>query len=191
MMISLQIHISVWHPISNSILIYLLAFDSILFYLLYRIGGGSLMVLETFSSHILLVLTFPLLILSLSTIPLFDNNNNTKKNNNNNKNNNSHDNNNNNIRNPLIIAYQSLLFHPFLVFLFFWTFKSTLTTVFVFTQRRALMVWRVFAPKYVYEGIIMVVVDILLLLSLLVVRWSYWYTLKQREHLMEYQKKKG
>jgi hypothetical protein len=35
--------------------------------------------------------------------------------------------------------------------------------VFVFLQRRHLMVWRVFAPKYVFEAIFLLVVDLLLI----------------------------
>ena len=52
-----------------------------------------------------------------------------------------------------------------LSYLFPFVFSSSLTSLFVFLERRHLMVWRVFAPKLVFEFATLIVVDVMLILS--------------------------
>lgn len=105
------------------------------------LGGGILMTLETFASHILFVLALPVYL-------SYYHQNTTQKN-----------------RVPSTFSWRDAMPTLSALMLFF-SFKATLTTLFVFTQRRHLMVWRVFAPKYIFEAIFLLVIDVLVLLAL-------------------------
>src|SRR5262245_37409634 len=58
---------------------------------------------------------------------------------------------------------------PYLMTMLFFIANITLIATFVLVERRHLMVWRVFAPKYCFEGIFTTVVNVLLVLSLVFV----------------------
>lgn len=66
----------------------------------------------------------------------------------------------------------SPIFRGVLMFLLFFALKSVLTSTFVFLQRRHLMVWRVFAPKYIFDNVTLLVIDILVVLLFFIMRRS-------------------
>jgi phosphatidylinositol glycan class O len=55
------------------------------------------------------------------------------------------------------------------MFMLAFVVKLFLTTLFVFLVRRHLMVWKVFAPKYVFDASATAIVDLLLVLLYLLV----------------------
>jgi hypothetical protein len=57
----------------------------------------------------------------------------------------------------------SQLAFPVIGCLLFFTLSTTVTAAFVTFARRHLMVWRVFAPKYICDGLIMLAADVALL----------------------------
>lgn len=89
------------------------------------IGGGILVFLDTFCSPILFIFFLPILIVWFSPIKISNNINEKES--------------------------CQVFFQPFLFYLLFFSLNTICTTIFVYTQRRALMVWRVFAPKYIFE----------------------------------------
>jgi len=54
--------------------------------------------------------------------------------------------------------------NPFLCYMFFFGITTTCTIFFVYMERRHLMVFRVFAPKYVFDTVFLLVVDFVLVL---------------------------
>jgi phosphatidylinositol glycan class O len=105
--------------------------------------GGTLVILETFASHIIVTLSLPILVSWIYYSPKEQNNFTFK-----------------------ILAKKYLA--PLLVFNLVFALNATLTTIFVYRERRALMVWRVFAPKLCFEGLFLIVVDVLQLLTLFI-----------------------
>lgn len=103
------------------------------------IGGGILMMIETFVAQILFSFSLPILVYWFtyySTKPT-----------------------------PNLDSISLSLFSLSVLYLLFFALNSTFTTFFVYAQRRHLMVWRIFAPKYVFEGLILLVVDFVVILT--------------------------
>jgi len=55
----------------------------------------------------------------------------------------------------------------------FYAVQCMLTSVFVYRERRHLMVWRVFAPKFVFDGAAMLVVDVAVLVAMLAFKRAF------------------
>ena len=108
------------------------------------IGGGILMVLETFATSILLTMALPLLIarLTLKSSKL------------------------------QLTVYEPFI-KPMLTFLLIFALNATLTTGFVYTARRHLMVWRVFAPKFIFDCVFLLSIDAFVILSFCFVAWIF------------------
>ncbi|KAL6058819.1 mannose-ethanolamine phosphotransferase gpi13 [Balamuthia mandrillaris] len=72
---------------------------------------------------------------------------------------------------PLLNDFSWALF----AYMLFFAFNFGLTAAFVFKERRHLMVWRVFAPKFAFDGLTLLAVDVLLCLvsALLPSSWSF------------------
>jgi phosphatidylinositol glycan class O len=99
------------------------------------IVGGILMVLETWSSGVLLTAALPILVSYV---------------------------------NPPQQLGTVTIYYGF--YLFFFQTNSFLTTLFVFFARRHLMVWRVFAPKFLFESGQLLLLDVLIMCSVGFVR---------------------
>ena len=52
------------------------------------------------------------------------------------------------------------LYQMLLGFMFCFSLFATLTTCFVFIARRHLMIWRIFAPKFMFDGLLSIVVNV-------------------------------
>jgi phosphatidylinositol glycan class O len=55
---------------------------------------------------------------------------------------------------------------PLLAFSAYFSLNAVVSTLFVALQRRHLMVWAIFAPKFIFDGVVLLVTDSLLLLLL-------------------------
>lgn len=53
-----------------------------------------------------------------------------------------------------------------LAFSTYFSLNALVSTLFVALQRRHLMVWAIFAPKYIYDGVVLLITEVLLLLLL-------------------------
>eukprot|EP01119_Soliformovum_irregulare_P017055 TRINITY_DN501_c1_g2_i2.p1 TRINITY_DN501_c1_g2~~TRINITY_DN501_c1_g2_i2.p1 ORF type:complete len:185 (-),score=51.97 TRINITY_DN501_c1_g2_i2:27-581(-) len=105
-------------------------------------GSGALVILETFAAPIIVVIALPCIILWVS----------------------KREPNENTSIIPIDGDDYDRYGRSFLMYMFFFGFNATMTTLSAFTHRRHLMVWRVFAPKYIFDGIFAMVVDLLVVL---------------------------
>ncbi|PRP83908.1 putative GPI ethanolamine phosphate transferase [Planoprotostelium fungivorum] len=103
--------------------------------------GAILVVFETFMSHYLLVLSLVFMVYFWSSRDYKHSN-------------------------PL---WEELM-GPLLTCIAVFNSRSLVTSIFVFGARRHLMVWRVFAPKYIFDNIFLLVLDALVIFILLMVR---------------------
>lgn len=61
---------------------------------------------------------------------------------------------------PELAEKQMSAVRAVLCFLFVWSLNSTASTAFVMYARRHLMVWALFAPKFVFDGVSLLLTDV-------------------------------
>ncbi len=107
-------------------------------------GGTTLVILETFTSPILFSFGLPILVSRLTRSA---------------------------IKKPQ--ATLEPFVKPFLTLMFFFAVNGTLTMIFVHSARRHLMVWKIFAPKYIFDMLFLMAIDALVLLVFTLVGYLF------------------
>lgn len=67
----------------------------------------------------------------------------------------------------ILSSFPSMKSSPmsYLTFQWLFTVAGVISTIFVGIQRRHLMVWAIFAPKFIYDGILMITINVILIAS--------------------------